>query len=575
MQTQILLLNVAHLRPMENYRKAMDEKKMEELTESVRTKGVIQPILARPIAVPKDPGSVMTHEIVFGQRRWLASQRAGLETIPAMVRDVTDAEALELQVIENSQREDPNPMEEGIGFAKLLDMGKHTTETLAAKLDHSVDYVLGRLKLIALPKEVQDKMLSGEIAIGHALQLTRLKSEGEMKRLLRAILEEGMSVKDTAREIRQSSKEMSSALFDVAGCANCPSRTKTQSILFPEDAKGKDSCLDQSCFYSKTKAFWDSYASAMKAAGFKVILTEKATDECVRLATSRRLSLGKGDYSGETPKNRPQCMKCKEGRAFFCYERKLYDGSKLIEAGWICLNKACLAKMNQQPREKSGSASTVKPERNMVAHARAVRDRFIYAAMPARFEKSKTLQKRLAIYHLLGRFSQLNGSVLPEGSMRAEEVRVALLSSFAPGRDMAEFEYSMFNDDEYAVIAAIPEKDLDQAMTRVIQASLRHTNSEVLIRMAPEAGIVLEKEFKIDQTYLNAMTKDELLKFSKTLGVKALALDAEMKKPAMIEDILKHDLTGKMPKDVAEECALPGLDEICPKAKEKKTAKKK
>ncbi len=567
-QLGIQMLNLADLRPMENYRKSMDEKKLVELTESVRTKGVVQPILVRP--------NGKGYEIVFGQRRWMASKRAGLPTIPAMIRKVTDAEALELQVIENSQREDPNPMEEGLGFKKLLDLGKHTTETLAAKLDKSVDYVLGRMKLVNLPKEAQKKMLSGEIAIGHALQLTRLKNEGDMKRMLKSIVEDGMSVKQAKAELTHFfGKPMKEARFDIStgNCTNCPSRTKNQTVLFPDAAKD-DQCLDLSCFFTRTREQIKGEMKDLAALGIKTITSEQQVDKMTSYGTnSKRINLEKGEYHGETPKRPSECRKCTK-RSFYCFERK-FTRRTALETGWICLDKKCLDKMNRsRGAGESASGSSRPAVRNAAVHARAVRDRFIYSAMPEKFESSGVLQKRLVIYHLLCQFSHLRGGVLDENSGSASEVRTNILSAFVPGRDLSELE-GYFGQDDFGLITVIPAKDLDMVLEKAIKGSLRYTEPEVLLRMAPEAGIKMEKDFRIDRPYLNSMTKDDLVKFVKTLGMKDLRLDAAGKKTAMVDEILKHDLTGKVPTDVAEECELETIDDLYPKLKPAKAKKGK
>src|SRR5574340_21915 len=170
---QILNIPLAAIRPLENYRKAMNPKKMAELTESIRKRGNRVPVLLRPWPenLPGRPAGV-DYQLVYGNRRYLACQSAERETIFAMIENVPDEDVLELQVIENSQREDPNPMEEGLGFKRLLEMGKHTPETLATRVDHSVDYVLGRIKLCSLPQDIQDKLLSEEIAIGRSEEHT-------------------------------------------------------------------------------------------------------------------------------------------------------------------------------------------------------------------------------------------------------------------------------------------------------------------------------------------------------------------------------------------------------------------
>ena len=233
-----------------NYRKAMDEAAIEDLTASVKAKGVLQPILVRPLN-GKQKGK---YEIVAGHRRHRAAQAAGLKEMPAMVKDLSDEEALEVQVVENTQREDPNPMDEARGFKTLLDMGRHTPATLAARLDRSEAFVLGRVKLADLIEPVQDKIASGELPMGVARLFTRLRNEGDQKNLLKDVLNTNgdgcVGISRARRMMNDYFFNLNDAPFDTAGCAECPCNSGNQELLFPEVGK-KSECSDRSCFYLK------------------------------------------------------------------------------------------------------------------------------------------------------------------------------------------------------------------------------------------------------------------------------------------------------------------------------------
>lgn len=559
-QAGITMLKLTELRPMENYRKSMDEKKLAELTESVRTKGVVQPILVRP--------NGKGYEIVFGQRRWMASKRAGLLQIPAMIRKVTDEEALELQVIENSQREDPNPMEEGIGFKKLMETGKHTAETLAAKLDKSADYVLGRTKLLVLPKDIQDRIINGTIPIGHALQLTRLKNEGDMKKLAQDMVSRDMNLRDVKYQLSHYSTEMRKAEFDTTACHNCPARSKTQTAFFPDATKQDgDVCMDKSCFFTKTKAHWGVQAAALRNMGVKVYT--KALDDKFLKGNREACQISptpdNASYRIAHPKlYKQQCSKC-EKRAFAWFEKKLWNNSRTIETQWFCLEKKCLHKMNRvkpSPAEMANERLHTPAGRvSSRQHAQECRDRFLYREVAPRVEKSQALQLRLAIYYLLEHFDELSSS-LPWEKDKGQDERKTRSSIFneITGRKISTW----FTSTDYAAIAGLPEKQLMEALLKVARASVKHTDPDVLLLMVPEAGIDLNKSLLIDKDYLNSKTKAELVKLAKPLGINARTttfgkpLD-QLSKPETLEEILKHDLTGHLPKDLAGEFRLKEL----------------
>ncbi|MCK4739053.1 MAG: ParB/RepB/Spo0J family partition protein, partial [Deltaproteobacteria bacterium] len=254
----------------ENYRAAINAETLKDLAGSIKSKGILQPIIVRE-AKGKDK-----FEIVAGHRRFEAAKSVKLKKIPSMVMPLTDEEALEFQITENSQREDPNIMEQAHGFKKLLDMGKHNTKTLAAKIDHSERYVLHRLKLLNIPKEAQEKVAKGEMPIGLALLLSRLNTPAEQKEFYEEIQahysETGFTTTESALRILDDYiLSMKTAPFDTAECAKCEFRSRNQVTLFPELKKDNDNCLDRACFIEKSKVFYKAKLAKKKKAGFPTL----------------------------------------------------------------------------------------------------------------------------------------------------------------------------------------------------------------------------------------------------------------------------------------------------------------
>lgn len=149
-----------------NPRRSFAVDDLEDLTRSVREKGIVQPILVRP--QPGQPVSDNRYEIIAGERRWRAAQAAGLHEIPVLIQAVSDREALELAIVENVQRSDLNPIEEARGYQQLLDGFDYTQQDLATVIGKSRSHVANTLRLLKLPDGVQKLLQDGELTAGHA-----------------------------------------------------------------------------------------------------------------------------------------------------------------------------------------------------------------------------------------------------------------------------------------------------------------------------------------------------------------------------------------------------------------------
>ena len=170
-----------------NPRRTFDAEQLEELTNSIREKGIMQPLLVRP---SNDPN---IFEIIAGERRWRAAQRAGLHDVPVIVRDVGDKEALELAIIENVQRADLNPLEEAMGYGQLIEQFEYTQQDLAQVIGKSRSHVANTLRLLRLPEDVREMVASGTLTAGHARTLITAEDPAA---LARQIVSGGLSVRD-------------------------------------------------------------------------------------------------------------------------------------------------------------------------------------------------------------------------------------------------------------------------------------------------------------------------------------------------------------------------------------------
>ena len=195
-QQRVIPIDQLHASPL-NPRKAFNAAELEELANSIRLKGLVQPIIARP-----DPAG--GYEIVAGERRWRASQLAGLHEMPAIVRDLDDRTMMEMAIIENVQRADLNPIEEAAGYNELIQRFQYTQDELAEQIGKSRSHLANTLRLLKLPDDVQGLVLEGKISAGHARAL--VGRPDAMHLALRAIAS-NMSVRDVEAMVQQIEKQ--------------------------------------------------------------------------------------------------------------------------------------------------------------------------------------------------------------------------------------------------------------------------------------------------------------------------------------------------------------------------------
>ena len=172
-------------------RKEFDEQSLREFAESIKEHGVIQPIIVKK--------SIKGYEIIAGERRTRASKMAGKETIPAIIREFTDQEMMEIALIENIQREDLNPIEEAEALAKIIESNGMTQEEAAKKFGKSRSYITNILGLLSLPEKTKKYVREGKISMGHARVLSKLSDPDQINDLANLIIEEGLSVRETEK----------------------------------------------------------------------------------------------------------------------------------------------------------------------------------------------------------------------------------------------------------------------------------------------------------------------------------------------------------------------------------------
>src|SRR6266478_3471242 len=358
-----------------NPRTQFDEKKLAELADDIKRHGVLEPVLVRPLT----NGKAGTYELVFGARRYRASKLAKRETIPATVRELTDAECLELQLVENVQRADTHELDEGQGYADLLSLQpSNTVETIAARVAKSPAYVNGRLQLLKLIDEAKQAFRAGKLNYSHAFEIARLQAKDQQRamqecfpqhRNAAAILKDQKAEAVTVRQLRawierEVLLDLTNAPFDAndetllpsaGSCAQCPKRTGSNSLLFA-DVHRKSTCTDRVCYQSKVNAFVQICVKRVEAEGETVLPVSQAPSWQTKGQSPSTLHEGefrRAREKGECPTTKPAI---------------LVDGRNAGTIFHICQNDKCpvhmgVSRYQRTPQERMQRARELLAER--------------------------------------------------------------------------------------------------------------------------------------------------------------------------------------------------------------------
>ena len=357
----LALLNESKTNP----RRTFEETALKELAESIRAQGVLSPLLVRPLT---ENG----FEIVAGTRRYRAAQMAEVPTVPVRIVNLSDAQAVEMSIVENLQRKDVHPLEEAQGFRALLDLDepKYSIEQIAAKVGKSAVFVAARLKLTDLVPAAVDAFYADEIGVGHAVLLSKLpadQQEPALKACFKEVYNNGASkparillpvrnlqfwidsnillvLKDAPFNKRDAE------LVPAAGsCADCPKRTGHNKLLFGDDLGSQgDRCTDPGCYQAKVTAH--------------VAKTIAAKPELVQISTAYG---GQKEGSPVLPRNkytairddkpkskddakRPEFKVCK-----FTTEAIITEGSDVGTIHKVCANPSCPVHHPKQPTSRN------------------------------------------------------------------------------------------------------------------------------------------------------------------------------------------------------------------------------
>jgi len=362
--TSFTLLRVADLHPSPtNPRKRIGS--LDDLVESIRAQGVLQPIVARP----RSKG----YEIVCGHRRTEAARVAGVAEIPAVVRELSDDQVLEAQLVENLERADMHPLEEAEALARMLARPGWSQQRVAEKIGRSVVFVAQRVQLLTLSPRCQKALDAERVSVGVALELARIGNPKTQDEALTAIRPEWEDANPTVERARRVIQErfrlqLGKATFDTSDptlvpaagtCSSCPKRTGNQASLFP-DIKSPDLCTDPVCFRSKLDATFKARSAVAKKEGLKVVT--KDVGAAVRGWNKEWVSLDHKEYVGSgAPKTVQQIVGKGVAPAAIAQDP---DSGQIVElVPKAVLEKALRSERKAAPGQKIRKSSEVEAEK--------------------------------------------------------------------------------------------------------------------------------------------------------------------------------------------------------------------
>jgi ParB family transcriptional regulator, chromosome partitioning protein len=343
------------------------KRSAEQKAETIRTHGVLEPLLVRPC-------TERGFEIVFGARRYRAAQLAEAETVPVRIKQMSDAEVLEAQIIENLQREDIHPMQEAESFKRLLDLEepKYSIEQIAAKTGKSPTYVAQRLKLNELTEPVIDAFYRNEVGVGHALLLAKLPADKQDEALKACFREDWAGSDRKAKRILLPVRNLQTwieqnillllkdAPFDkrdahlvaIAGsCVDCPNRTGHNKLLFADLGK-QDACADPRCYQAKVDAH------VAKVVAEKPKLVQISTSYNSKPAEGSTV-VPRGKYVAlheEKPKDKEQAQRPEYKTCRFVTEAIIADGEGKGTTHKVCANHDCPIHHPKKQRGRNNNA---------------------------------------------------------------------------------------------------------------------------------------------------------------------------------------------------------------------------
>lgn len=520
-------LALDHLQPNPYQpRTYFDEAELSGLAESIKTQGVIQPILVRPTAENR-------FEIVAGERRWRASRLAGLTTIPAYIREMTDQEVKIAALVENTQREDMSETEEAAAAYELVkELGGNLEET-AARLGWTMTKLRRRLALMASIAEVRQALNERKILVGHAELLATMPKD-KQPLALKNIIERGMTVAEVRAGLQKLSQNLGAAIFDKQGCNGCPHNSSNQTQLFAA-AIEDGHCTNPSCYSSKTDEALELKKVELGETYHLVRVVRQPDEESgfVRLHTDGPLGVGAEQAS--------TCQTCpKFGATVSGMLGSLGDVEEGVCFDLECHKKKVASRLQAEKATKASQQEKVKPVNRMTASAAsgpAVPTKPAAEKQATRVHLGPQLREyRRKIWNLT-----LNKSIVADPAFTGRIVVAALALdnnlSFSATK-LKETAIKLGLDEArlgklpsmVAVIAGAGNDVIDKLIASLAITAVSSVPESVVRDLLVFAGAQVTDHWVINRDFFKLLTKPEIELVCREIGLTAHIGDEAFKK---------------------------------------------
>lgn len=527
------IIKLKFIEPGNNPRTYFDPKEMQELTESVRVHGIAQAILVRPVGNGH-------YKVIAGGRRYAAALAAHGDDyeMPVLIRECTEEEAAVLANIENTQRADMSPTEEGKSAAQILGQVKGDREEAARLLSWSRSKLDSRVALMNCSDLVQTSLNERNIKLGHAELFASLAKESQDK-LLPAVLERNLTVNDLKSLIEKAASKLSAAIFDKADCAGCQHNSSVQGTMF-EACITDGSCTNGACYKAKTETALEGMKDALKDE-YPVIRIVRAGDNFaqVRIRAEGAGSVGEAqaqacrgcDNFGAAISAIPEHL----GKAFkdqcfdpVCNQKKVAQNIRAQTEAKAVLAKATSGTAESKDAPKGAADDKAKAKaitaQTTVSEGDKVKE-YRVGVWRAAMKKEVAKDYQLSVQYLIAMAVTGNIRHVNQSGMTAVFER---LTGEKKGLDLTSVADQVQKMD--------PD-NLDTATKMLAVTAMNDLPESDLTRLAKHVKLDLTKHWKMDATFLNLFTKSQIQLIAKSVGLdKALGagftkLFSEKKEP--------------------------------------------
>lgn len=515
---QLQYVPVANIRPKDNFnpRTYFDETGFAELKASVAEHGVLQPIVIRPC-----PEAEGRYWIVVGERRWRAARETGQEEIPAVIRSLSDKQALAMAMVENTVRADMSPAEEARAARRIIstvDGDRAEARRVLGWSQHKLDQ---RLLLLHAAQSVLDALSRRQIKVGHAELLATLP-ETTQQGTLEQIIEQQIPVTALKAKIDSFALELHTAIFDRSGCRNCPHNSSTQQSLF-EETISQGRCLNRSCFWAKTQAALEVKKAELEEEHNAVFFdSEKAPETYTVLQQSGPEGVGAKQFA--------QCAGCKD---FGCVLSTRPGEAGEVTEG-LCFNLVCnkdkvesyqaqVRSLQAQPEAVPTSATSDSAgggvQQASVGTASSGESKASVKANPKRVNEQaqrvvRDAARAIARQDANAARAVVLSTLVADNSLPSERSRGL---SGKRREDALRHAYEMSREDQNRVLAAVVDHVLARTNSRHDFSEMDPLSVKLSRTLLNMTGSHISEHFELDEDFLKAHTKD---------GIRALMTEA-------------------------------------------------